>query len=239
MKKGSTVLSALVFLLALCANGKTHSNSTTLAPAGNIADGIYMIVGFDSHRCLDIPNGSCRDGARLQIFDCDPTDATNSQKFIVASDGAGNYTISPAHSDLCLEVVSDPASGQNPIQQSVCTPGKISQKWAMSQYGSNLEIRTAGTNKCMDVSRAAKANFGEVQEHNCKDSTNQRWNLHPKTLNANGVICRASPSHPEYDCFGLNEKQTRTYLGKTVTRTRCEEACNATKMLSLQRDVPR
>jgi hypothetical protein len=239
MKKGITILSALVFLLLALTNGKTLSHSTTGATTGNIADGMYIIVGVDSHRCLDVPNASCRDGARLQTFACDPTDATNSQKFNVVADGSGNYTISPAHSDLCLEVVSDPGSGQNPIQQSVCTPGKISQKWAMSQYGSNLEIRTVGSNQCMDVSRAAKSNFGEVQQHPCKNSTNQRWNLVPKTLNANGVICNASPSHPAYDCHGLNEKQTRTYLGKTLTRARCEEACTASKMLSCQWDGPR
>ena len=237
MKKGSTILSALVFLLALCANGKTVSNSISFAP-GNIADGMYMIVGVASHRCLDIPNGSCRDGARLQTFDCDPTDASNSQKFNVISDGAGNYTISPAHSDLCLEVVPNQGSGQNPIQQSACSPGKISQKWAMSQYGSNLEIRTAGSNQCMDISHGAKANFGEVQEHACKNSTNQRWNLVPKTLNANGVICNASASHPEYECYGLNEKQSRIFLGKTVTKTRCDEACKASKMVSCQWEGP-
>jgi hypothetical protein len=218
MKKGATILFGLFFLLVLWARGETHSNPMTRTSAGNIADGIYMIVGVGSHRCLDIPNGSCRDGARLQTFDCDPTDATNS--------------------DLCLEVSVDQDSGQTVIQQNVCSPGKISQKWAMSQYGSNLEIRTAGTNQCMDVMRAAKANFGEVSQHACKNSTNQRWNLFEKTLNTNGVICRASPSHPEYACYGLNEKQIRTYLGKTVTKTRCEEACKATKSLSCQWEGP-
>ena len=184
MKKGARILFALIFLLVLWTNGKTHSNSITRP--GNIDDGTYMIVGVASHRCLDIPNNSCRDGAWLQTFDCDTTDATNSQK------------------------------------------------WAMSQYGSNLEIRTAGTNQCMDVMRAARANFGEVSQRPCKNSTNQRWNLYRKTINADGVICRASPSHPEHNCYGLNEKQGRTYLGKTLTKAQCEEACKTTRMLNCQ-----
>jgi hypothetical protein len=173
----------------------------------------------------------------LQTFDCDPSDATNSQKFNVVADGSGYYTISPAHSDLCLEVTGDPDSGQAPIQQNACTPGKITQKWAMSQYGVNLEIRTAGTNQCLDVMHATKKNYSDLSQHACKDGTNQRWRLYKKTLNENGVICRASPAHPERDCYGVNEQQAKTYLGKTLTKARCEEACSASKMLSCQWDV--
>ena len=231
MKRWTTILFALSCLLLLSANGKTHSSQIT-KPAGNIPDGMYMIVGESSHRCLAIPNSSCRDGAALQTFDCDPTDASNNQKFNVVADGSGYYTISPAHSDLCLEVYGDQDSAKTPIQQSVCSPGKISQKWAMSQYGDNLEIRTARTNQCMDVMRGTRKNFGEVNQHPCHNGTNQRWKLYRKTLNANGEICKASPSHPERNCYGLDEKQKQVYLGKTLTKTRCEEICKVNKMVS-------
>jgi hypothetical protein len=235
MKKATTILFALSFLLVLWVNGKTHSSQLAKAPAGNIPDGMYMIVGEASHRCLEIPNSSCRDGVGLQLFDCDPTDASNNQKFDVAADGNGYYTITAAHSDLCLEVVSGGQdSDRISIQQNACSPDKISQKWAMSQYGVNLQIRYAGakpgTNQCMDVMGRGKKNYGPVNLHPCTDGTNQRWRLTRKTLNGNGAICRASPSHPEHDCFGLNDKQTQVYLGKTLTKAKCEEACQASKV---------
>jgi len=229
MKK-RTVLLAIFFLLVLWTNGSTHSGRSAGATIGNIADGMYMIVGESSHRCLDIPNNSCREGARLQTFDCDKTDATNSQKFNVVSDGSGNYTIS----DLCLEASPDDGSGRIPIFQNTCAAGRISQKWAMSQYGDNLEIRSVEANQCMDVMRAVTKNYGEVNEHACSNGTNQRWKLYKKTLNENGVICRASPAHPERDCYGTSDKQIKTYLGKTLTKTRCEDACAASKMVSCQ-----
>lgn len=191
-----------------------------------------MIVGEGSHRCLDIPNNACGYETRLQTFACDPTDASNSQKFNIVADGSGYYTITAAHSDLCLEVSGDQDSAHAPIQQNACSPGKISQKWAMSQYGVNLEIRAAGTNQCMDIMRAAKKDYGQVNQHPCNNGTNQRWRLIPKTLNGNGVICRASPSHPEHDCYGANAKQSQVYLGKTLTKARCEEACKASSMVS-------
>ena len=232
MKKTTTI--ALFFLLALWINGKTHSRPIIRPAAGNIADGMYTIMGVGSGRCLDIPNGSCREGAPLQIFDCDQTAATNSQKFNVVADGSGNYTISPAHSDLCLEVSGDQDSSQPAIQQNACSPGKISQKWAMSQYGDNLEIRTAGGNQCMEVMHAFKKNFAQVTQHSCNNATSQRWKLSLKTLNENGVICRSSAAHPERECYGLDGKQTKTFLGKTLTKARCEEACAASKMVSCQ-----
>src|SRR5262249_53290714 len=158
----------------LWANERTFSVPPTNIVAGNIADGMYMIVGEGSKRCLDIPNGSCAIGSPLQIFTCDPTDASNSQKFNVVSDGSGHYTISPAHSDLCLEVAETPDSTRALIQQNVCVPGKTSQKWAMSQYGENLEIRTVGTNQCMDIMRADKKDYGQINQHPCNNGTNQR-----------------------------------------------------------------
>ena len=238
MKKAITILFALSFLLVLWANGKTHSSQITQRPAGNIPDGMYMIVGEGSHRCLEIPNSACGDGTRLQIFDCDPSDASNNQKFNVVADGTGYYTITAVHSDLCLEVSADQDSGRTPIQQSTCSPGKASQKWAMSQYGVNLEIRSASNNQCMDIMAGIKKNYGPVNLHPCSDGTNQRWRLSKKTLSGNGVICRASSSHPEHDCHGVNDKQNQVYLGKTLTKARCEEACKATNMVSCKWDGP-
>jgi hypothetical protein len=229
MKKWIIILFALSFMLVLWANGKTHSSPIPKA----IPDGMYMIKGVGSGRCLDIPNSACRYESPLQTFACDTTDASNSQKFNILADGSGYYTITAAHSDLCLEV-GDQNSGQTPIQQNACVPGKITQKWAMDQYGDNLEIRAASTKQCMDVMRADRKDYGTVNQHLCNNGTNQRWQLLPKTFNRNGVVCRASPSHPELNCYGLNEKQSRIYLGKTLTKARCEEACQASKMVSCQ-----
>lgn len=230
MKKRTTILFALPFLLVLWANAETHPNNSTAVSIGNIPEGMYTIVGESSHRCVEIPNSSCRDKVGLQIFDCDPADAVNNQKFNVVADGSGNYTISPAHSDQCLEVY-DPQDGTRIlVQQNVCSPEKVTQKWAMSQYGVNLEIRAVVNNLCMDIMARATKNYGVINLHPCKNGTNQRWTLHKTTFNADGVVCRASPSHPERDCLGLNDKQTKVYLGKTLTRTKCEEACKRSNL---------
>ena len=235
MKKRITTLFAFSFLLVLWANGKTHPNPITRPATGNIPDGIYSIMGESSHRCLEIPNSACGSEIALQTFDCDSTGVSNNQKFNIVSDGSGNYTISPVHSDLCLEVVSDQDSGVTRILQRTCSPDRASQKWAMSQYGDNLEIRAVQNNQCMDVVSRNKKNYAQISIHACVDGTNQRWRLSKKTLNIDtGVICRASPSHPERNCSGLNDQQKQVHLGRTLTKGRCEEACKASRMVSCQ-----
>lgn len=230
MKKRITILFALSFLL-LWASGKTHSSQNAKPAAGNIPDGMYAIVGESSHRCLEVPNSSCREEIGLQTLDCDPTDASNNQKFNVVADGTGYYTITAVHSDLCLEVSGVQDSDRIPVQQNTCSPGKLSQQWAMSQYGVNLEIRAVQNNQCMDVMGRSKANYGVVNMHPCANGTNQRWRLSKKTLNnETGVICRASPSHPERNCSGLNGKQEQINLGKTLTKARCEDACRTSSV---------
>lgn len=235
MKKLSTILFLAFCLLLLWTSARPRSSAGAAIETvpGNIADGMYMIVGEASRRCLEVGANSCATGVGLQIFDCDKTEVSNNQKFNVVSDGSGNYTISPAHSDLCLEVAAEKFADRTPVMQTTCEPGKVSQKWAMSQYGVNLEIRDVGTNRCLDIMRKAKENYSPIYLQACSDGSNQRWRLKKTTINNDqGVICRASPSHPEFDCSGIDDQQKQVKLGKTLTRARCEDVCKVSRMIS-------
>ena len=228
-------LLALVWCLVplLCAGDRQPSSARVILLTGNIADGMYTIVGEASHRCLEIPNNSCASATALQMFDCDKTEAANDQKFNVMSDAAGNYTISPVHSDLCLEVSTEKTVDRIPVVQAECVAGKASQRWAMSQYGVNLEIRDVETDRCLDIMRKATGNFAPIFLQSCNNGPNQRWRLNKTTINVDqGVICRASSSHPAYDCSGTNDQQRQVALGKTLTKSRCDEACRINKMVS-------
>ena len=251
MKKRTATLFALSLLL-LWAGNQTRSTAggTGVPPVnhaqdaratlklhhphpGNIADGMYTIVGEASKRCLEVPNNSCAAAVPLQTFDCDRTDASNNQKFNVVSDGTGNYTISPVHSDLCLEVSAEKFRDRTPVIQTECVPGKASQKWSMSQYGVNLEIRDVQHNQCLDVERKATSNYSPVNLQSCSNGTNQRWRLNKAIINVDtGIICRASPSHPERECTGVNDQQKSVHLGKTLTKVRCEDVCKVNRMVS-------
>lgn len=209
------------------------------ATPGNIADGMYTIVGEASHRCLEIPTNSCAAVTALQIFDCDQSGASNNQKFNVVSDGSGNYTISPVHSDLCLEVSTEKVIDRTAVVQAECT-GKTTQKWAMNQFGVNLEIRDVGSNRCLDIMRKRTGNFAPIFLQSCNDGPNQRWRLNKTTMNLDqGVICRDSPAHPARACTGVNDQQKEVALGKTTTKARCDDACRVNKMASCRWEGPK
>jgi hypothetical protein len=233
MKIRTAVPFALAFVLVISFDGRTHSSASQKPAPGNIPEGIYTIVGEASHRCIEVPNNTCAAGMGLQIFTCDPANTSNNQKFIVKSDGAGYYTISPAHSDLCLELSSDKIADRTPIVQTECVAGRESQKWAMSQYGVNLEIRDVGTNRCLDIFRKGKGDFAPIFLQTCGVCPKQRWRLQKTTINAeHGVICRESADHPALECAGINDQQKEVHLGKTLTKAKCEEACRVNKMSS-------
>ena len=246
MRSRITILCASIFLLALWSNGHERFSATGVMvdrPAlgaatseispGNIEDGMYTITGEGSRRCLEVPNSSCMSGVQLQTFDCDREGVSNNQKFNVVSDGSGNYTVSPAHSDLCMEVAAEKFVGRTPILQAPCDLNKVSQKWSMSQYGVNLEIRSVEGSRCIDIMRKEKTNYAPVNLQPCSNGTNQRWRLSKTTLNTDqGIICKASPAHPEHDCSGVNDQQKQIHLGKTLTRGRCEEVCRVNRMVS-------
>jgi hypothetical protein len=209
------------------------ANARSTAPPGNIADGMYTIVGEASHRCLEIPSNSCAAVTPLQIFDCDKSEVSNNQKFNVVSDGSGNYTISPVHSDLCLEVPTDKVIDRTAVVQAECVAGKVSQKWSMNQFGVNLAIRDVESNRCLDIMRKGTDNFAPIFLRSCNDGPNQRWRLSKTTINVDqGVLCRESPSHPARTCSGVNAEQKDVALGRTLTKARCDDACRVNKMVS-------
>src|SRR5213080_1169296 len=143
------------------------------------------------------------------------------------------------HSDLCLEVSNEKIVGRTPVLQTECSPGKVSQKWAMSQFGINLEIRDVQNNRCLDILRKGTGNYAPIYLQSCNDGPNQRWRLNSATLNTDqGIICKASPSHPEYECSGVNDQQKPVSLGKTLTRARCDEVCRVNKMISCKWEGP-
>jgi len=238
-KKVFTLVALLLLLLMVIRSPKFSAGASTTTP-GNVADGMYTIMGEASHRCLEIPSNSCAAVTALQIFDCDKSEVSNNQKFNVVSDGSGNYTISPVHSDLCLEVSADKVVERTAVVQAECVAGKASQKWSMNQFGVNLEIRDAGSNRCLDVLSKVKANFAPIFLGSCNNGPNQRWRLNKTALNVDqGVICKDSPAHPAHACSGVNDQQKDVALGKTMTKARCDDACRVNKMASCRWDGPK
>ncbi|NED87310.1 RICIN domain-containing protein, partial [Streptomyces sp. SID11233] len=116
-----------------------------------------------SGRCLDSPNGSTANGARLRIWDCNGAAA---QKFAV---NGGAPVKGPG--GKCADVAADD-SGTNGsvVQLWDCQSYAADQHWALSTDG---RLHTLG--RCLDITGNGTANGTQVQLWDCGGAGGQVW----------------------------------------------------------------
>ena len=132
--------------------------------AGSIGDPTAssgrQIVGVESGRCADLPNGSTANGTQVQLWDCG---GQSNQSWTYTS---GKQVTSGGK---CLD-----ASGNGtPVVVWDCT-GQANQQWNVNSDGS---ITGIGSNLCVDASGHATANGTKLILWSCSGQTNQRWAL--------------------------------------------------------------
>ena len=66
----------------------------------------YTLVGVQSGKCVDVPNGSTASGVQLDMMPCV---TAAKQQFKLADQGGGYYQIRNVGSSLCLDVKGIPA----------------------------------------------------------------------------------------------------------------------------------
>lgn len=125
-----------------------------------IEDGIYNIVsGLNDRKVLDISGASTADGANLQLWD---VNYTNAQKFEIKYSGSGYYTIKAKCSDKMIDVaMADQKSGTNVWQYPY--NGTDAQKWYIVPCGNgSYNIISKCNLLAMDVDWAKTQNGTNV-----------------------------------------------------------------------------
>ncbi len=161
--------------------GTQNSNAKTLnvndvSPQSTAATR-HRIRGVQSNRCLDIPNGTTEQEARLQIFDCTPE---NLQQFLDITLESNGYKMKFAHSGLCLEVAENGTINEKPLQQRSCDDSDTNQRWKVEPIAGSFRIRNVHSNLCMDIMHESVGNMSAVAQHECLDGqANQRFIFEP------------------------------------------------------------
>jgi hypothetical protein len=132
------------------------------------------LVRKDSNKCLDVDAGSTANGARVQQWSCN---ATNAQRFTLEDRGNGNYRLRNAGSNKCLDVTASGTSNGTRIQQWSCTTGSSQRFRIEDQGGGYIRLRHPASNKCVDVNAASSADGAQVQLWSCNTSSAQAWKL--------------------------------------------------------------
>jgi len=115
-----------------------------------------------SNRCIDIPGGNAVDGARLQLWECN---GSNAQKWAPNGDGTLRGL------GKCMDPAGGALTNGTPIQLVTCNGNPV-QRFTLSAAGDLVNV---SANKCVDVKDWNSANGAQLQLWDCGGTTNQKW----------------------------------------------------------------
>lgn len=138
-----------------------------------------------SGKCMDVTNGSTADGAIIQQWSCN---GTNAQFFVYEKKGTftlpGNsllslYEIRNLASGKCLEIQGGSTSAGARVAQATCT-GSSQQRFGMTIDWATGILRmhpqtVSGVSMCVDVVGGSTANGAQLQQWPCNSTAAQAF----------------------------------------------------------------
>lgn len=139
----------------------------------DLADGTYIVTSaLDGGKALDVSNGSHDNGANVQLWDSNGTEA---QKWTVSHDKKGYATLTNTGSGKALDVSYGKAYEEANIQQWESNDTRA-QKWIAIQDGSSYTLVSAlSPYLVLDVKSAEPTNGTNVQLWDSNNSKAQQW----------------------------------------------------------------
>ncbi|MGM1059351.1 ricin-type beta-trefoil lectin domain protein [Saccharothrix sp. Mg75] len=151
-----------------CANGGTSLfqpvneilNAYGLRLTTTGGGGTSRIVGYQD-KCVDVPNSNAVDGRRLQVWDCN---GTNAQNWTFPGDGTVRAF------GKCMDVAWGSRDNGAAIQLATCS-GNPAQQFVLSAAG---DLVNPQANKCVDITSWGGSGT-PLQQWECTGGANQKW----------------------------------------------------------------
>ncbi|BCJ54335.1 endo-1,3-beta-glucanase [Actinoplanes sp. NBRC 14428] len=115
-----------------------------------------------SGRCIDIPGANPADGSRLQMWDCNGSDA---QKWTPQADGTLRAM------GKCMDPAGGALGNNTPIQLVTCNGNPV-QRFTLSAAGDLVNV---SANRCVDIKDWNSANGAALVLYDCHGGSNQKW----------------------------------------------------------------
>lgn len=144
---------------------------------GTIKSGVYALGSASSERqVIDVKNGSSANGANVQIYASNGTDA---QRWNISEDGVGYLTITNVGSGKALDVKNGSTSNKANVQQ-YASNGSYAQKWvAVRNSDGTITLYSAlKTNLVLDMYGNKTANGTNVDVYAANGTTAQKFKLY-------------------------------------------------------------
>jgi hypothetical protein len=128
-----------------------------------------------SGKCIDIAEGSIRNGAKAIQFDC--RNQSNQRWFLRQTENQHEYEIVNQHNGKCLEISEGSTAEKASAQQWDCNH-KNHQRYRLIENGSSggytvYIFRVVHSSQCLDVSGGSIGNGVQIVQFNCTGGTNQ------------------------------------------------------------------
>jgi Ricin-type beta-trefoil lectin domain len=157
-----------VSLVALVASTLFCSQSP--AAAAGVLHGPYQVLGIQSSKCIDVPNGAPGNNVTLEIYTCQ-NPATQNQLFWAEDHGGGDWEIWNTGNGKCLTVKGASTADNAAVIQYDCTLGS-NEVWALA---ANYTIVNKKSNKCLTVKNNGTTNGSTLLQFKCNGGKNQIW----------------------------------------------------------------
>lgn len=142
------------------------------AIVGTITEGTYVIRSVMTNKCIDVASSSTADGAKVQQWDCN---GTNAQRFRVAPTSGGYFSIINVNSSKALDIKEGSTAANALVHQWGYGGGANQQFRFVKEVGNEFSIRARHTDMSIDVYWGNTANGTELVQYPYEQRTNQRW----------------------------------------------------------------
>ncbi len=148
------------------------STTPTTPPTSNV---VYSLVNRHSNKCLDVSASNPNNGAKIQQWDCNNT---NAQAFRLRDMGTGRYMLVNVNSNRCLDIEAWGVNNGSRVIQWDCHGGN-NQLWTLgnSVNGTKVLRSVHSPNRCLDIDGPSLDNGKVAQIWDCAGSANQDWTL--------------------------------------------------------------
>src|SRR5581483_10542370 len=134
-------------------------------PGGGTTQPGAQIVGAQSGRCIEVPNGSTTNGTQVQLDDCQNADRQH-----------WTYTSGKqlqVYGNKCLDANGQGTSNGTQVIIWDCN-GQTNQQW---NFNSNGTITGQQSGLCVDATGAATGNGTKIILWSCNGQSNQQFRL--------------------------------------------------------------
>lgn len=177
-----------------CGGSQPPVVTPTLGSTNLEKDAVYTITNRLSSKCLDVKEAGMANGAGLQQWTCN---GTNAQKFRLASQGGDVYSLVAIHSGKTLSVQNSFAQDTTPVIQWDFSNTANQKFRVVPSVNGSYTVRFTHAGKCMDVAGTSSVDGKAVHQYECVGVADQDWifkkvtDIHPNSLEGNYALVNA------------------------------------------------